>query len=66
MTPPSHILNDIARDVLEIETLDFRNSDRLDFHEVGVASLRMALTEAYHAGYKEAMNRVLDRLEGGA
>ena len=32
----------IARDVLDIPTLETRNSDRLDFHDVGVAGLRKA------------------------
>jgi hypothetical protein len=40
----------IARQVLGIPTLEARNSDRLDFHEIGVWSLRQALSEAYLAG----------------
>lgn len=44
----------IARATLGIETLDARGSDRLDFHEVSVASLRAALEAAYHAGAEQA------------
>ncbi len=33
-----------------VETLATRNSDRLDFHDIGVASLREALIAAYQAG----------------
>jgi len=33
-----------------VETLANRNSDRLDFHEVGAACLREALIAAYQAG----------------
>ena len=40
----------IARRVLRIPTLADRGSDRLDFHEVGVHSLREALRLAYQAG----------------
>jgi hypothetical protein len=40
----------IARNILYIETLKVRNSDRLDFHELSVISLREALLEAYIAG----------------
>jgi hypothetical protein len=44
----------IARAMLGIETLETRSSDRLDFHEVSVASLRAALEAAYHAGAEQA------------
>jgi hypothetical protein len=40
----------IARRVLRIPTLESRNSDRLDFHEVGVGELKDALRLAYQAG----------------
>lgn len=42
----------IAKEILWIETLDVRNSDRLDFHEVSVGSVRAALNAAYEAGFK--------------
>jgi hypothetical protein len=44
------ILATIATEHLRIETLVIRNSDSLDFHDVGVASLKDALKAAYAAG----------------
>jgi len=44
----------IARRHLFIETLETRKSDSLDFHEVGVASVRKALMEAFLAGRGQA------------
>lgn len=43
-------LDQIARDVLHVETLETRKSDRLDFHEVAVWQIRNALEAAYRAG----------------
>ncbi len=43
-------LEGIAQKYLGIETLAERHSDRLDFHEVGVGSLKDALEAAYRAG----------------
>lgn len=43
-------LTEIATRELGIETLETRNSDALDFHEVSAASLRKALEAAYRAG----------------
>ena len=40
----------IAREVLNIPTLATRGRDALDFHDVGVVSLKRALTRAYVAG----------------
>ena len=48
------LLAEIARDVLKIETLDERKSDRLDFYEVSVWSVKEALRRAYHAGRCDA------------
>jgi len=42
--------NRIARTELCIETLETRNSDRLDFHEVSAASVKAALLAAFEAG----------------
>ena len=47
----------IARAVLFIETLETRKSDRLDFHDVAVWSVREALEKAYAAGHEAAMKR---------
>jgi hypothetical protein len=40
----------IARRQFHIETLETRNRDRLDFHDVAVWALRTALEEAFEAG----------------
>jgi hypothetical protein len=44
----------IANEVLGIETLDTRKSDRLDFHDLAVWQVRKALEAAYEAGRKAA------------
>lgn len=40
----------IAREVLDLETLDERRMDDLDFHELSVWQIRQALEQAYEAG----------------
>ncbi|NOT70903.1 MAG: hypothetical protein HOP09_06330 [Hyphomicrobium sp.] len=40
----------IAREVLNVPTLATRGRDALDFHDVGVVSLKRALKRAYTAG----------------
>jgi hypothetical protein len=44
------LLTEIAKKHLGIETLDTRNSDGLDFHDVAVWCLKDALKSAYEAG----------------
>lgn len=44
------ILDIIAREELNIITLRPRGRDALDFHDVGVVSLKRALERAYTAG----------------
>jgi hypothetical protein len=44
------LLETIARDVLNIPTLATRGRDALDFHDVGVVSVKRALARAYAAG----------------
>lgn len=44
----------IAKQHMFVETLGVRNSDRLDFHEVSVWSIRHALNAAYKLGQKSA------------
>lgn len=44
------IINNIAREFMEISTLEMQNSDELDFHEVAVWQLKDALQAAYDAG----------------
>lgn len=43
-------LNTIARNVLDVPTLECRNSDSLDFYELSVWQFREALEKAYRAG----------------
>ncbi len=45
-------LTEIATKILCTETLDTRNSDRLDFHELSVWGIKAALEAAYAAGQK--------------
>ena len=46
------IIAAIAKKHLFIETLETRNGDRLDFHDVAVWAVKEALTEAFQAGYQ--------------
>ena len=41
---------DIAKSHLHLETLETRNSDGLDFHEMAVWSIKAVLEAAYEAG----------------
>jgi hypothetical protein len=43
-------LTEIAAQILNLETLDNRNSDRLDFHELAVWQIKKALEAAFAAG----------------
>lgn len=45
------LLTEIAKKHLDLKTLETRNSDSLDFHDVAVWSLKEALQEAYEAGF---------------
>jgi hypothetical protein len=47
---PTQTLEQIAKKTLGLETLETRNSDRLDFHDLNVASIKAALLAAYQAG----------------
>jgi len=51
---PDQLLQQIALEHLDIETLETRNSDRLDFHEVSVWDIKSAMQEAFEAGRKAA------------
>jgi hypothetical protein len=48
------LMLDIAKRHFFVETLDTRNSDGLDFHDVAVWSIRAALNEAYSTGLAAA------------
>lgn len=43
-------IENIACTILHVDTLATRNSDSLDFHEVGVWNMKAALEAAYLAG----------------
>jgi hypothetical protein len=44
------LLQQIALDHLFVETLETRNSDSLDFHDISVWAIRAALQAAFDAG----------------
>ena len=44
------ILTEIAKEELQIETLEKRWSDNLDFYDVSVGGIKRALERAYEAG----------------
>jgi len=43
-------LAEIAANILDLETLEARNSDGLDFHELAVWRIKAALEAAFAAG----------------
>ena len=45
----------IAREILDLETLETRKMDSLDFHDMAVWEIRKALEAAYNAG-RESVN----------
>lgn len=45
----------IAQEHLLVETLEMRNSDALDFHDVSVWGIKNALIAAYQAGLAAAV-----------
>jgi len=49
-TAPQALILDIATRHFFVETLETRNRDRLDFHDVAVWAMHAALSEAYEAG----------------
>jgi hypothetical protein len=58
-TPPTreqHLAQaeEAVRQRLDLETLETRNSDSLDFHDVSVASIRAAVRIAFDAGFAAA------------
>ena len=48
------LFQQIALDHLFVDTLETRNSDRLDFHEVSVWGIKTALQAAFDAGRQAA------------
>jgi len=51
---PNPLLTDIARRYLGIPTLEKRNSDVQDFHDLAVWNIQAALTAAFETGYNES------------
>ena len=51
------LLTQIAQTHLGIQTLETRNSDSLDFHDVAVWSLQDALRAAFEAGAKKQSSK---------
>jgi len=49
-TERDNAINDIAREALGLETLETRRMDSLDFHDLAVWSIKVALERAYKAG----------------
>jgi len=47
----------IAREVLDLETLETRKMDSLDFHDLAVWEIRKALEAAYNAGRDAATGK---------
>jgi hypothetical protein len=54
MTTKNTLLQRIAAQYLELETLETRNADDLDFHDLAVWAIREALEAAYQAGVEAA------------
>ncbi|MGH1577698.1 DUF6900 domain-containing protein [Planktotalea sp.] len=51
MTDPApQVLEEIAAETLDLETLETRNSDDLDFHDMSVWQIKKALEAAFEAG----------------
>ena len=50
----NQLIEKIAKDHLQIPTLEERKMDNLDFHEVSVWGVKRALEVAYDAGRKDA------------
>ena len=54
---PQQVIEIIARKHLGLTTLEARNSDSLDFHDLAVWSIEAALKAAYDAGLAAASNK---------
>lgn len=52
---PKKLQDVIAKEILHIETLETRNSDRLDFPDMAVWSVKEALLAAYLAGMAKGL-----------
>jgi hypothetical protein len=50
------VINEVAKNVLNLKTLEIRKSDELDFHEYSVWSIKEALELAYEKGLELGRN----------
>lgn len=50
---------EMARERLQLETLETRNSDRLDFHAIDVASIKDCVQIAFDEGFAAARGSAL-------
>ncbi len=62
MTTTANTLAKIAREQMQIETLETRQHDALDFHTVAVWEAKSALQAAYDAGRADASASLVDAL----
>lgn len=53
MKTQQQTIDDITSQILKMETLDTRNSDEFDFHELAVWQIKEALQAAYKAGNEQ-------------
>lgn len=61
----SLLLTRIAQEHLDLETLETRHWDRLDFKEVSVWGVKHALEAAYQAGLKQGQKAALPPVTQG-
>ena len=54
------LILEIAQRRFFLETLETRNADCLDFHDVAVWAIRDALTEAFEAGRRAGAETIMD------
>ena len=60
---PKALILEIATRHFFVETLETRNSDQLDFHDVAVCAMRAALEDAFEAGRIAGANAMLAALQ---
>jgi hypothetical protein len=63
MTMKNETVTRIAQTYLRLETLETRKSDSLDFHNLAVWQIKVALEAAYEAGHEAGLQRSLKVIE---
>jgi hypothetical protein len=53
----------IAKEELNVATLDIRNSDEFDFYDVSIWSIKKALERAYQLGVNSKRNQIDEEME---